>query len=544
MKSSTDFMVIGSGIAGLMFALHASRYGSVVLMTKKHDSESNSNYAQGGIACVLDYGDSYESHVTDTLTTGKGLCNEHAVQILVHEGPACLAELLTLGVSFSKDTKARNPYGLHLGKEGGHSRNRIVHAKDLTGREVEQALIHAVRSNKAITLLEEHCAVELITNHHISKSTRKSATDTNRVYGAYVLDKSNRKIQAVLAKVTCLATGGVGQVYLHTTNPSIATGDGIAMAWRAGASIANMEFIQFHPTTLYHEKANSFLISEALRGFGAVLVDARGDQFMRKYHKLGSLAPRDVVAQAIDKEMKVTGEPCVFLDIRHEDPKKTRAHFPHIYKRCKMFGIDITRDLIPVVPAAHYLCGGIAVNEFGASSLAGLYACGEVSSTGVHGANRLASNSLLEALVFSRRAADDACIQLRQGDHRLNAKAILPWNDQGTTDAEEWVLLSHNVRELQSVMWDYVGIVRSDLRLARAIRRVNFLQKEIEDYYKRTTITMELLDLRNIVATARLIIESAQKRHESRGLHFTTDYPSQDDAHWKRDTVLVKRQAR
>jgi L-aspartate oxidase len=530
-KDTCDFLVIGSGIAGLCFAIHASRYGTVSVITKKQDSESNTNYA--GIACVLDPGDSFEKHIHDTLLAGRGLCNEQAVRILVEEGPARIQELVDWGVGFSRSRVSKNSNKLHLGKEGGHSLHRIVHARDLTGKVVEDALLELVRANGNIRLYEHHFAVELITGHHLQR-TKKGKI---RCYGAYVLDTISRTIIPVQAAVTCLTTGGAGKVYEHTTNPDIATGDGYAMAYRAGARIANMEFIQFHPTTLYHDRSHSFLISEALRGFGAVLRDENGTEFMKRYHTLGSLAPRDVVARAIDNEMKRTGAPCVYLDIRHVPAARTKTHFPTIYKRCKSLGIDITRDLIPVVPAAHYICGGVCVDTSGNTSIDRLYACGEVSCTGVHGANRLASNSLLEALVYAHRAANDAGRILRSG-----AMSRLPfpaWDDSGTIDTEEWILLSHNMQEIQSVMWDYVGIVRSDIRLDRALRRLTLLEKEVEDFYKRTKITVPLLELRNLVTTARLIVLSAIKRKESRGLHFTTDYRKQDDRRWKKDTYLI-----
>jgi L-aspartate oxidase len=534
MKTSCDFLVIGSGIAGLSFAIHAARFGSVIMITKKSDTDSNTNNAQGGIACVLDPLDSFQSHIRDTLTAGAGLCDEEAVRILVEEGPRRIEELIAWGARFSTSPRSRVPHHLDLGKEGGHSANRIVHTRDLTGREVEESLLRTLKAMPNVFLYENHSTVEFITNHHLKKPFGK-----NKCHGAYVLDSAKRAIYAVRAKITFCSTGGAGKVYLHTTNPDIATGDGVAMAYRAGADIANMEFIQFHPTTLYHERANSFLISEALRGFGAVLTDKHGRRFMDGQHPLGSLAPRDIVARAIDKEMKTTGDPCEFLDIRHVPAFRVKRHFPYIYKRCKEYGIDITRDLIPVVPAAHYMCGGILVDYNGNSSIENLYACGEVACTGIHGANRLASNSLLEALVFSGRAAADAAEKIG-GITQAPAGTFLPWDDSGTIDNEEWILLSHNITEIQTVMWDYVGIVRSNLRLERALRRINFLEKEIEDFYKRTRITPRLLELRNIVTTAKLIILSALRRHESRGLHFTTDYPSLDDRHWKRNTVLNK----
>jgi L-aspartate oxidase len=535
MNTQCDYLVIGSGIAGLCFAIHAAKSGSVILITKKNDTESNTNYAQGGIACVLEKDDSFKSHIQDTLTTGKGLSNEESVQILVEEGPDRIKDLIDWGVNFSRSDSTNNPYNLHLGKEGGHSENRIVHAHDLTGKEVEETLLKRDYSMKNITMLEHHSAIDLITDYHFS---HKSQPDT-RCYGAYVLDNITKAIFSIQSKITCLATGGAGKVYLHTTNPDIATGDGFAIAYRAGAIISNMEFIQFHPTTLFHEKANSFLISEALRGHGAILRDVNGKEFMDKYHPLKSLAPRDTVARAIDNEMKISGEPCVFLDIRHADPANTLEHFPNIYANCKKYGIDITKDLIPVVPAAHYICGGIKVDTLGRSSIQNLYACGEVSCTGVHGANRLASNSLLEALVFAKRASDHSseCIKTIT---TIEQSRIPAWDDSGTIDNEEWILLSHNFKEIQSVMWDYVGIVRSNVRLGRAMRRIQLLEKEIDNFYKRTKVTAKLLELRNLVTTAKLIVSSAMQRKESRGLHYTTDYPEQNDRYWKKDTILSR----
>ncbi len=535
MKRTTDFLVIGSGIAGLSFALHAARYGSVTIITKKSDTDSNTNYAQGGIACVLDPHDSIQSHILDTLTTGKGLSQESVVNILCSEGPDRIAELLEWGVSFTRSSKSSAFMNLDLGKEGGHSANRIVHAQDLTGRAIEHALVAKIRTTPAITMYENHCAVELITQHHCGP---KNADPT--CFGAYVLDTESGAISAIASRITCTATGGAGRVYLHTTNPEIATGDGIAMAYRAGAKIANMEFIQFHPTTLFHEKADSFLISEAVRGYGGVLKDRHGVEFMKRYHPMGSLAPRDIVAWAIDREMKLSAEPCVFLDIRHLDAAQTRKRFPTIFAQCKKFGIDITRDLVPVVPAAHYLCGGIAVDTSGQSSIKNLYACGEASHTGVHGANRLASNSLLEALVFSLRAAEHAGPRI-SSLKRQSVRTIPRWDDSGTLDTEEWILLAHNKFEIQTVMWDYVGIVRSTVRLLRAQRRIVMLEQEIEDYYRRTRISAPLLDLRNTVTTARLIVECALRRKESRGLHYTTDYPDVNDRSWKKDTIIQRK---
>jgi L-aspartate oxidase len=534
MKTSCDFLVIGSGIAGLSFAIHASRFGSVIMITKKSDSDSNTNHAQGGIACVLDAHDSYESHIRDTMIAGAGLCDRKAVEICVRDGPARIEELFGWGTRFSTSLRSRVPHRFDLGKEGAHSANRIVHAQDHTGKEVEESLLKQARHIPNIFLYENHSVVEFITNHHCLKPMPR-----NRCLGAYILDAQKRAIYAIRSKITMCSTGGSGKVYLHTTNPDIATGDGVAMAYRAGAKIANMEFIQFHPTTLYHEHANRFLISEALRGFGAILKDKNGREFMRDYHPQGSLAPRDIVARAIDNEMKKSGDPCEFLDIRHIPGAQVKKHFPYIFARCREYGIDITKDLIPIVPSAHYMCGGILVDCDGNSSISNLYACGEVACTGLHGANRLASNSLLEALVFSRRASIDSAGKLAS-IRRMDASNIRPWDDSGTIDNEEWILLSHNLSEIQTVMWDYVGIVRSNLRLERALRRINFLEDEIENFYKRTRITPQLLELRNIVVTARLIVVSALRRRESRGLHYTTDYPDRNDGNWKKNTVVLK----
>jgi L-aspartate oxidase len=528
----SDFCVVGSGIAGLCFALHASSYGTVTMITKKEDSDSNTNHAQGGIACVLNEEDSFDKHIHDTLSTGQGLCNEEAVRILVEEGPARLKELIEWGASFSKQSGAPNRFGLHLGKEGGHSVNRIVHARDLTGQEIEQRLLAQARKNSTIRILENHYAIDFITNHHVLPASKE-----NRCYGIYAFDRIKKQFVVIQARITMLVTGGAGRVYQHTTNPEIATGDGIAMAYRSGATIANMEFIQFHPTTLFHPDADSFLISEALRGFGAVLKNARGEEFMNRYHPLGSLAPRDIVARAIDSEIKKRGAPCVYLDIRDANASETKKHFPHIYSRCKEYGIDITKDLIPVVPAAHYMCGGVLVDTAGRTSIPNLYACGEVACTGVHGANRLASNSLLEALVFSRRAALHAGARL-DSIRLLSKRKIPPWDDSGTVATDEWVLLSHNRTEIQSTMWDYVGIVRSTVRLQRARRRIVLLEKEIEHFYRKTKVTPELLELRNTATTAKLIILSALKRHESRGLHYTTDFPEKNDRFWSKNTIL------
>lgn len=531
---TTDFLVIGSGIAGLCFAIHASNFGKVIIITKKKDHESNTNYAQGGISCVLSPHDSFETHIEDTENTGYGLSNKEAVKLTVEEGPERIKELLEWGVSFTQSKESEAFGNLDLGKEGGHTAHRIVHAKDLTGREVETVLLNKIKANPNISIYENHALIELITNHHLYQST----PEKNKCYGAYVFNTIDETIHPIVSKITCVATGGAGKVYLHTTNPSIATGDGIACAYRAGAAVKNMEFIQFHPTTLFHPEAKSFLISEALRGYGAILRESFSKkEFMQKYHPMGALAPRDVVARAIDTEMKLSGNDYVYLDITHKDPSETKDKFPHIYSNCLKYGIDITKDYIPVVPASHYICGGISVNINGESTVQNLYACGEASCTGVHGANRLASNSLLEALVFSKQSAFH-CKDILPTIKKIDPQSIKPWDDTGTSRTEEWVLISHNKLETRRIMWDYVGIVRSDLRLERAIRRIELLENETEDFYRRTKITPELLELRNIITVAKLIILSAQQRKESRGLHFTTDYPHKDDINWKKDTHL------
>ncbi|NTW57219.1 MAG: L-aspartate oxidase [Chlorobiaceae bacterium] len=522
----TDVLVIGSGIGGLYFAAHMADHARVTIITKKESSTSNTNWAQGGIAATIDSSDSTDLHIADTLIAGAGLCNRDMVELMVTEGPGHIRRLMELGVQFTTSSDS----SLHLGKEGGHSRNRIVHAKDLTGREVETALLEKVNSHPNICLLEHHFAIELITEHHLGIKTNDITC-----YGAYVLDSLKRIPKKILAKITMLASGGLGHVYPHTTNPDIATGDGVAMGYRAGAEIANMEFIQFHPTSLYHPKAKSFLISEAVRGFGGILRLKNGDSFMQRYDSRENLAPRDIVARAIDSEIKKSGEDCVFLDVTHIDPDKTKEHFPYIYETCLEYGIDMTKEMIPVVPAAHYSCGGIRVDELGRTTLNRLYACGETSCTGVHGANRLASNSLLEALVFAWRSCNDIREQLPSISNSMD---FPDWDDSGTVSPEEWILVSHNKREAQQVMNDYVGIVRSDLRLQRASRRIDFLKEETEAYYKKTRITTQILELRNIIKVASIIIESAIRRRESRGLHYTTDYPEPDDKHFLRDTVL------
>ncbi len=511
-----DFLVLGSGVAGLSYALRVARHGTVAIVTKKESAESNTNYAQGGIAGVMDDEDSYQSHIADTLTAGAGLCDREAVEVVVREGPRRIRELMDFGARFTRENGL-----LHLGREGGHSAHRIVHAADATGREVERALLAKVRAHPNIHIFEFHFALELITEHHLGQHVSRLRPDMH-CFGAYVLDEKADRVKTFLARATLLATGGSGQVYLHTTNPAIATGDGTAMAYRAKARIANMEFVQFHPTTLYHPEAASFLISEAVRGEGGLLLNRAGERFMPKYDPRAELAPRDIVARAIDDQLKQTGDPHVWLDVSHRPADRIREHFPTIYETCLGYGIDITREPIPVVPAAHYQCGGVQTDLFGRTSLAGLFACGEVTCTGLHGANRLASNSLLEALVFSHRAIAPSIAYAREVAWRED---VPPWDAGGTVRPNEWVLISHNRDELRRVMWDYVGIVRSNLRLKRALRRTRMLYEETEDFYRRSRVSPGLCELRNMIAVAYLIIRSAQMRRESRGLHYMLDYP-------------------
>ncbi|MDZ7319151.1 MAG: L-aspartate oxidase [candidate division KSB1 bacterium] len=534
----TDFLVIGSGIAGLSFALKAATVGTVAIITKKEQAESNTNYAQGGLAAVFSADDSFELHIEDTLKAGAGLCHRDVVELLVKNGPTCVRELVDWGVRFSLQ-QAGAASAFDLGREGGHSRNRIVHARDLTGKEIEQALLQAIKAHPNIQIFEQHIAIDLITEHHLALQSDQAKAPLH-CWGAYVLDEASHQIKRFLSRATILSTGGCGRIYLHTTNPVIATGDGIAMAYRAGAKIANLEFMQFHPTTLYHPQAKSFLISEAVRGFGARLITQNGARFMEKYHPMAELAPRDIVARAIDAELKKRGEEFVYLDITHKPAAEIKTRFPHIYENCLKYNFDITSQPIPVVPAAHYMCGGVVTDIHGRTNIENLYACGEVACTGVHGANRLASNSLLEAVVFAHQVYQSVINHQRQVPNIVFPE-IPAWNDEGTFNHEEWVLISHDQEEVQRLMWDYVGIVRSNLRLQRALRRVNLIAKEIETFYKKTKITAGLVELRNLVQVARLIINCALYRKESRGLHYTTDYPERDDKHWLKDTILIQR---
>jgi L-aspartate oxidase len=526
-----DVIVVGSGIAGLSFALKVAAKGwRVLILTKKDRAESNTNYAQGGIAAVTSQTDDFNSHVRDTLEAGDGLCDEAVVRAIVEEAPARIQELAERGVAFTTLEDGR----ISLGKEGGHSKRRILHVKDVTGRAIEQALLHGVATSPQITTLEHFFAIDLIT---VEKLKGARAGAENRVLGLYALDVQSKRVQTFRAPVVMLATGGVGQVYQYTTNPDIATGDGVAMAYRAGVEVANLEFIQFHPTALYTREHERFLISEAVRGEGAVLRNAAGEAFMKKYHPRADLAPRDVVARAIDEEMKRLGSRHVWLDMAGLGPGVARERFPNICEVCARHGIDVEREPVPVVPAAHYLCGGVRTNLRAETGLAGLYACGEVACTGLHGANRLASNSLLEAVVLAHHGAEAVDEYLRTGP-KLEAPAP-DWVDGDAQDPDERVVLAHNSVELKQTMWDYVGIVRTTKRLQRARARIAVLAREIEEYYWNFKVEPALLELRNLVQMAELIVECALKRKESRGLHYILDFPEKLAV--ARETVMRKK---
>jgi L-aspartate oxidase len=532
MTRNFDVLVVGSGIAGLSFALKvAARGHRVAILTKKTSAESNTNRAQGGIAVVMSNTDDFESHVRDTLAAGDGLCDETVVREIVRDGPARVQELVDIGLKFTRDKEGN----YDLGREGGHSRRRILHVKDMTGKAIEEALLRAVARESRITLYEHCFAIDIVTTAKLRGTA--GDRDDNRVCGLYALDVRSGRVKTFVAPVVMLSTGGAGQVYLYTTNPDIATGDGIAMAYRAGVEVRNMEFVQFHPTTLYSTTNLRFLISEAVRGEGAVLRTLQGKAFMKQYHPMADLAPRDVVARAIDREMKRSGAPHVWLDITHRSGAFLRERFPLITKTCRQLGIDIARDMIPVVPAAHYTCGGVATTLAAQTSLPGLYACGEVACTGLHGANRLASNSLLEAVVMAHRGAEAVEAYLKT---EKSPRAKIPaWIDLGGGTEDERVVVSHNWDELRRTMGDYVGIMRTTKRLERARTRIANLKKEISDYYWNFSIEPRLLELRNLVQVAELIVACALQRHESRGLHCTLDYERQ--LRIARDSVVKKR---
>ena len=518
MNLETDYLVIGSGAAGLSFALKAAEHSHVIVVTKGEMNECNTNYAQGGICCVTYEPDTFQKHIDDTMVCGGGICDMQAVELVVTRAPQLMKDLVQWGTRFDKTREGR----YELAREGGHSEHRILHHKDETGAEIERTLISQVKSHRNIEVLEYHFAIDLLTQHHLGQLVTRH-TEGIECYGAYVMDLKRGRIKTILSRVTVIATGGVGNVYNVTTNPGVATGDGIAMAHRAKAVIENMEFIQFHPTALYNPgERPSFLISEALRGFGAILKTQDGKEFMQKYHPMGSLAPRDVVARSIDNEMKVRGDDYVFLDITHRDPKETVSHFPNIYRKCLSIGIDITKEMIPVAPAAHYCCGGVKVDLNGETSIRRLYALGETSCTGLHGANRLASNSLTEAVVYADQAARHSAAHLHE--YGLQ-KGIPAWNADGTTATEEMVLITQNAKEMQQIMSNYVGIVRSNLRLERALRRLEIIFKENEELYLKSTPTKELCELRNMIDVGYLIIKQAQAMKRSIGLHYSLDYP-------------------
>ncbi len=522
----TDFLVVGSGIAGLTYALKVAEQcpdKKVTIITKTRVDETNTKYAQGGVAVVNDLeNDSFEKHIEDTLIAGDGLCNEKIVEIVVKEGPDRVNELISWGANFDKEKDG----DFSLGKEGGHSEFRVIHHKDVTGREIERALLEAIHRKKNIELITHCFVVDLITQHHLGYLVTKSTLDIE-CYGIYVLNLKTNKIEKILSRLTLLATGGNGQVYRTTTNPVIATGDGVAMVYRAKGRIENMEFIQFHPTALYQPgESPSYLITEAVRGDGGILRNKNGEDFMHKYDARLSLAPRDIVARAIDSEMKITGTEHVYLDCRHMDLEKFIHHFPNIYEKCKSIGIDISKDMIPVAPAAHYSCGGIKTDEWGHTSILNLYACGECASTGLHGANRLASNSLLEAMVFAHRCYQDAVQKIDSIAFREN---VPDWDTLGTTAPREMILITQSLKELKQIMSDYVGIVRTNVRLERAMRRLDILHAETEALYRETAVSPQLCELRNLITAGYLIVKGAAFRKESRGLHYNTDYPNKSE---------------
>jgi len=534
MSIEKDFIIIGSGVAGLTFALKVCKFGSVGIITKDALEESATKYAQGGIASVMAKDDSFELHVQDTIETGRGLCHEDFVRIACSEGPARIRELIGLGAQFDRVHGAE----FDLGQEGGHSKRRILHAHDLTGWEIERTLIEAVHAQDNIEIFEHHMAIDLITRARLDEKV-ESGSDEDEALGLYVLNHLTQKVETMVGRVILMATGGAGKVYLYTSNPDTATGDGIALAYRAGAKIANMEFFQFHPTCLFHPKAKSFLISETVRGEGGILRLQNGDTFMENYHSLGCLAPRDVVARAIDYEMKKSGDDYVLLDATHLEGYRIRERFPNIYKTCLEFGFDMSSEPVPVVPAAHYMCGGLVVDPNGQTNIKRLFASGEVCFSGLHGANRLASNSLLEGLVLSHRAVGKAVALFKDSRKEISTVQRIPeWDPGSAVDSDESVVVSHNWDEIRRLMWNYVGIVRSTNRLKRAESRIQLLLEEIHEYYWNFKITKDTLELRNIAITAQLIIKGAMTRKESRGLHYNLNFPESDDVNWKQDTVF------
>lgn len=516
-----DFLVIGSGIAGLSYALKVAKYGKVALVSKTKLEDGNTFYAQGGIASVTNSWDNFEKHISDTLDAGAGLCNKEVVETVVKNAPDQILELVNWGVKFDRDEDGY--FDLH--REGGHSEFRILHHKDNTGMEIQTSLIKAIRRNPNIDVYDKHFTIEILTQHHLGKIVTNDTPDIE-CYGAYILDLNTNIVHTFLARITMMATGGIGSIYQTTTNPLVATGDGVAMVSRAKGAVKGMEFVQFHPTALYKSGMNpSFLITEAMRGYGGVLKTKDGKEFMHKYDKRLSLAPRDIVARAIDTEMKNRGDDNVFLDVTHKSPEETKKHFPTIYSKCLEYGIDITKEMIPVAPAAHYLCGGIDVNMDGQSSINRLYANGECACTGLHGANRLASNSLIEAVVFADLAAQHSIPRFKEFEYQTD---IPNWNTEGTTSTEEMILVTQSYKEVGQIMSSYVGIVRSDIRLKRAIDRLNILFRETENLFQRSVVSKEICELRNIIKVAYLVIKQAMARKESRGLHYTIDFPNKD----------------
>ncbi len=531
-----DTLVVGSGIAGLTFALKVAATRKVAVVTKKESVETSTNYAQGGIASVLGPEDSFDLHIQDTLSSGDGLCHPDVVAMVVKSGPDRIRELAEMGVRFQRGRQESVPFD--LAREGGHSRSRIVHAQDMTGREVERVLLSMAEEHPNISIFENHIAIDLIVECQLLKRGLLTTQRQERCWGAYVLDIEGNRILTFLARDTLLCTGGAGKVYVYTSNPDVATGDGVAMAYRAGAEVANMEFVQFHPTCLYHPHAKNFLISEAVRGEGGRLIDKRGQVFMSKYHPLKDLACRDVVARAIDTEIKQSGDDCVYVDISHRDADFLRQRFPNIYEKCFSLGIDITKEPIPVVPAAHYMCGGVCTDKHGRTSIQHLYTLGESACTGLHGANRLASNSLLEALVFAHTAADQINSEPLSPGEKISFPEVPPLEMPPNANDSEMVLIAYSWDIIRRLMWNYVGIVRKDSRLNLAQNHLAQIQREINEHYPNISLNSDLIELRNLATVAELIVTCALKRRESRGLHFNLDHPLKDDERWQRDTII------